>query len=289
MRAGDRVTWTNRDSVQHTTTSDAGLWDSDILDPGQTFSFRFNQAGSYPYSCLIHPFIHGRVEVSPAPASATPTRTPALSPTPTRPPAGTATPTAPPGGGAVGRSLSLTYLGGRQTLLTWQDGAGQPFVVRVFTDGVVPIRPASSTSHVDTVPAGVLQACSVVVAVGPDGRPPAVSDLLCVMPGTATGFPPRNFTLQLNQSPVAILTWERASGATAYVLLPVGTERVQLLPSTAMGATDQTGGDVTCYVLVAQFGSQASGISAVLCAIPGFARDLGAGQRLPLPEVRRAP
>ena len=51
---GTTVTWTNNDSIPHTSTSDSGVWDSGILSSGQSFSFAFTQAGTYPYHCAIH-------------------------------------------------------------------------------------------------------------------------------------------------------------------------------------------------------------------------------------------
>jgi plastocyanin len=51
---GTTVTWTNNDSIAHTTTSDTGVWDSGILSPSQTFSFVFTTAGTFPYHCAIH-------------------------------------------------------------------------------------------------------------------------------------------------------------------------------------------------------------------------------------------
>src|SRR5581483_5866904 len=41
INAGDTVTWANNGSVPHTTTSLDGLWDSGLLNPGQTFSVPF--------------------------------------------------------------------------------------------------------------------------------------------------------------------------------------------------------------------------------------------------------
>lgn len=164
-------------------------------------------------------------------------------------------------------------------------GRGQPIVVRISTEGTVALLPTSRTSHVDSIAPEVLQVCYLVVAVAADGRLLALSDFLCVMPGAATGFAPRNFTLQLNQSLLATLGWEPATGATSYILLPVGSERLQLLPATSTGATDPTGGRPTCYVLIAQVGTSTSGISAVLCGFPGIAVDLAAGQRPVLPAV----
>jgi plastocyanin len=51
---GTQVTWTNNDSTNHTITSDSGAFASDQVAPGGTFSFTFNDAGTFPYHCSIH-------------------------------------------------------------------------------------------------------------------------------------------------------------------------------------------------------------------------------------------
>jgi plastocyanin len=51
---GTKVTWTNQDPATHTVTSDTGAFDSKNLTTGGTFSFTFNQAGSFAYHCAIH-------------------------------------------------------------------------------------------------------------------------------------------------------------------------------------------------------------------------------------------
>ena len=60
---GTTVTWTNKDSVTHTVTSDTGAFASGNLAPGKTFSFTFNQAGTFAYHCNIHTYMHGTVVV----------------------------------------------------------------------------------------------------------------------------------------------------------------------------------------------------------------------------------
>jgi LPXTG-motif cell wall-anchored protein len=60
---GDSVTWTNNGDAPHTTTSDSGVWDSDILDPGQSFTRVFDTAGTFPYHCNVHPSMTGTVVV----------------------------------------------------------------------------------------------------------------------------------------------------------------------------------------------------------------------------------
>jgi len=56
IKVGQTVSWTNHGPSNHTTTSDAGAWDSATLSAsGGTFSKTFNTAGTYPYHCKIHP------------------------------------------------------------------------------------------------------------------------------------------------------------------------------------------------------------------------------------------
>src|SRR5262245_35504311 len=60
---GTTVTWTNGDSVAHTSTSDTGTWNSGTLAPGGRFSFTFQAAGTFSYHCAIHPGMIGTVVV----------------------------------------------------------------------------------------------------------------------------------------------------------------------------------------------------------------------------------
>lgn len=55
VSAGTTVTWTNLDGVAHTTTSDDAVWDSGGLAGGGTFSFTFDEPGTFQYLCSIHP------------------------------------------------------------------------------------------------------------------------------------------------------------------------------------------------------------------------------------------
>jgi plastocyanin len=49
----------------HTTTSH-GVWDSGILQKGQSFSCTFNTPGTYEYLCSVHPIqMRGTVIVRP--------------------------------------------------------------------------------------------------------------------------------------------------------------------------------------------------------------------------------
>lgn len=64
---GETVTWTNDDSVPHTVTADDGSFDSGILDPGASFSRTFDQAGTFPYKCALHPQMQAEVVVGDGP------------------------------------------------------------------------------------------------------------------------------------------------------------------------------------------------------------------------------
>lgn len=61
---GTTVTWTNEDSVQHTVTEINNVFSSDILSQGQTFSYTFNETGTFEYQCHIHPNMRGKVIVT---------------------------------------------------------------------------------------------------------------------------------------------------------------------------------------------------------------------------------
>jgi plastocyanin len=63
VAVGGTVTWTNSDSVSHTSTSDASGWDSGIVAPGGQFSVAFPTAGTFSYHCAIHPGMIGTVVV----------------------------------------------------------------------------------------------------------------------------------------------------------------------------------------------------------------------------------
>jgi nitrite reductase (NO-forming) len=60
---GTTVTWTNDDpSMPHTVTVD-GLFDSGVLQTGQTFSYTFDTPGEFEYYCTLHPWMRAKVMV----------------------------------------------------------------------------------------------------------------------------------------------------------------------------------------------------------------------------------
>jgi len=61
---GTTVRWINRDPVGHTVTGDDGTWTSPLIGPGDVFEHTFTSAGEFPYHCIPHPFMQGRVTVT---------------------------------------------------------------------------------------------------------------------------------------------------------------------------------------------------------------------------------
>ncbi|VVB58222.1 Halocyanin [Candidatus Anstonella stagnisolia] len=60
---GTTVTWTNKDSVPHSVTSDNGAFDTGIFQSGGEGSYTFNAPGTYAYHCSVHPSMKGTVVV----------------------------------------------------------------------------------------------------------------------------------------------------------------------------------------------------------------------------------
>jgi plastocyanin len=63
VAAGTTVTWTNADTEAHTVTADNGLFDSGVLEPGQSYSTWLGGSGTVTYHCEIHPDMKGSVVV----------------------------------------------------------------------------------------------------------------------------------------------------------------------------------------------------------------------------------
>ena len=63
VQAGGKVIWQNEDAAPHTATADDGSFDTGTIEQGKLKSETFEQPGTYPYFCEIHPDMHGTVEV----------------------------------------------------------------------------------------------------------------------------------------------------------------------------------------------------------------------------------
>ena len=68
IKQGGSVTWVNEDVAFHSVTSGyydepSEIFDSDYLDPEESFTFTFENIGTYDYFCTLHPWMKGQVIV----------------------------------------------------------------------------------------------------------------------------------------------------------------------------------------------------------------------------------
>ena len=70
INAGDTVEWINVDTAAHTVTGGSpadgpsGVFDSSLVMGGAAYAFTFEEAGSYDYFCMVHPWMVGSVTVN---------------------------------------------------------------------------------------------------------------------------------------------------------------------------------------------------------------------------------
>src|SRR4051812_12183700 len=63
VSAGSKVTVTNKDTTAHTATANDNSFDTKDINPGSSATISLKAAGSVPYHCSIHPFMHGTIVV----------------------------------------------------------------------------------------------------------------------------------------------------------------------------------------------------------------------------------
>jgi plastocyanin len=64
VKVGQKVTWTNDDSVQHNVTATAGAsFKSQNFGQGSTFSYVARKVGTIKYTCTLHPGMNGTLTI----------------------------------------------------------------------------------------------------------------------------------------------------------------------------------------------------------------------------------
>lgn len=69
IAVGGEVTWVNKDESNHTSTSKesatetGGVWDTGIIEAGQSATVSFDRAGTFDYLCTVHPSMVAQVTV----------------------------------------------------------------------------------------------------------------------------------------------------------------------------------------------------------------------------------
>ena len=63
IKAGSTVTWVNMDDEPHTVVSNTRMFRSSAIDTKESFSFKFDEPGTYHFTCSIHPRMVGVIVV----------------------------------------------------------------------------------------------------------------------------------------------------------------------------------------------------------------------------------
>jgi len=69
ITVGGTVTWENTDTAAHTASAGSpadgpsGVWDSGLVVSGGSYSVTLDDEGTYPYFCMVHPWMEGTVIV----------------------------------------------------------------------------------------------------------------------------------------------------------------------------------------------------------------------------------
>ena len=63
VKKGSTVTWKNNCQFNHDVVANDGSFKSELLKPGDTFSQKFDKAGTFNYYCSVHPSMKAQVIV----------------------------------------------------------------------------------------------------------------------------------------------------------------------------------------------------------------------------------
>jgi plastocyanin len=63
VKAGEQITWVNKDLFPHTATADAKSFDSRAIAPNASWTWVAATRGTYAYGCTFHPTMKGTVTV----------------------------------------------------------------------------------------------------------------------------------------------------------------------------------------------------------------------------------
>jgi hypothetical protein len=197
--------------------------------------------------------------------------------------------TAPPAIGGRGFALGS---GGDE--MAWTTGTAQAayVIARLTQAGTTYLPaggtlPAAATSFTDTTAAAGVFNCYLLIPLGSTSSLIGTSDVLCSIPGTATGQAPQHAGIQLNQSNMATLSWTPPAGQTGYTVYTIPLNGAPsgsfTLAAPLMRTIHDTGGVPTCYIVAARSGASIIGTTDVLCALPGYSAlssSLAASSRL---------
>lgn len=197
VNVGESVTWTQKDTIQHTSTSDGSppVWSSPLLSVNQTFSFTFTAAGTYAYHCGPHPFMKGSVTVV---AQATTNNPPVVQIT------------GPANGAAFDPSNSITLTA------TASDTDGSISQVEFF-DGAVSLGTAMNAPYSVTVGNLAIGSHTLTAKATDNQGASTVSDAVMISITNSVSVPPSVNIVGVDNLPNAVtITW--TGGAGPYLL-----------------------------------------------------------------------
>ena len=66
IKKGTTITWTNQDSVKHDVMTDVSGKgpSSELLAKGESYSYTFDEVGTFSYHCSPHPYMKGSITVT---------------------------------------------------------------------------------------------------------------------------------------------------------------------------------------------------------------------------------
>ncbi len=63
IKRGATVTWTQMDPTRHDVVEDSGKFESPLLSKGESWSYTFNEEGTFTYYCRPHPKMKAEIIV----------------------------------------------------------------------------------------------------------------------------------------------------------------------------------------------------------------------------------
>lgn len=63
IKAGDTITWLNKDIVPHTATATDESWDTGIIEQDQRKSVTFTKESTSSYFCFYHPSMEAKLDI----------------------------------------------------------------------------------------------------------------------------------------------------------------------------------------------------------------------------------
>lgn len=170
VNVGDTVRWTNDGAIIHTVDDDGAAFSSGIMQPDDVFTHTYSNAGTFPYTCIVHSGMTGTIIVQEPATSTATTGAGTATPTRTRTATATASATPSPTGTVTGTVTPLPTL--------TPPPPAAPSATATRTGGAGPSITAPNTGHgggvtggdADGIATGLAALGAALVAAGAIAR-----------------------------------------------------------------------------------------------------------------------